>query len=299
MAFATRRDTCAETPRRARSNQDRRRRRDRRHDRPPRLCPKLARDRERAGRALDVATHSSRAARHRRAALCRDRPDARVLAGSRAGPRVQRPAAAQSTTWRSRCEPSMSACADRRRARARSPARDRTKAGATTNRPRRRHPRDGRSRLCRHRHRIFQAARRPRPRRRAICDRRLHSPELGWRDGPGTLRRNIRGPVRRRRPLPPPARDGKSVCLTVLLAHHAPGHPVESVGCIAPGAGTAWFPIGIMGSGTSDGRQLNFDKSARRRRNPLDRTSRSAGRPASDRRGRILSCRGHHERPGR
>jgi hypothetical protein len=55
-----------------------------------------------------------------------------------------------------------------------------------------------------------------------------------------------------------PARHGKGVCLTVLLAHHEPGHPVESVGCIAPGPDTAWFPIGISESGTSDGRQLIF-----------------------------------------
>ena len=55
-----------------------------------------------------------------------------------------------------------------------------------------------------------------------------------------------------------PARDGKSVCLTVLLAQHGPGRPVESVGCIAPGVGGAWFPIGIVQSGTPDARQLLF-----------------------------------------
>jgi hypothetical protein len=54
-----------------------------------------------------------------------------------------------------------------------------------------------------------------------------------------------------------PARDGRSACFTILLAHLPRSEAIPGEGCIArsPDA-TQWLPIGIHVGGTSDHREL-------------------------------------------
>lgn len=58
-----------------------------------------------------------------------------------------------------------------------------------------------------------------------------------------------------------PARDGTSTCLGIALAHVPASRRIPGEGCMADTGGpNAWLPIGLMGEGTQDGRQLIYGR---------------------------------------